>query len=485
MTEAALWTIEEIIDATGGRLAGAAGAPITGVSIDSRTIEPGDLFVALKGESSDGHDYVTSAFEAGAAATLVERENISGGPLVVVDDCLAALEALGRAARARTNAQVIAITGSVGKTSTKEALRFALGRGRPTHASAQSYNNYVGVPLSLARMPRETAYGVFEIGMNHAGEITPLTKMVRPNVAIVTAVAEAHREFFNSVEEIADAKAEIFLGVEPGGRAILNLDNAYFDRLKDHAKAAGITNITTFGFDENADVHPVKAKLLEDMSSVTAQIGDEMSTFKVGAPGRHWVMNALAVMAAVKVVGGDLGLAGLALAEMAPVQGRGQRRRVALGASTAFWVIDESYNANPTSMRAALETLGHVSVGVDEDRGHGNAFQGRRIAVLGDMMELGDLTERFHRDLAEPIEENGIDLVVTVGAHMTALAKALPGHLHLGHVSEAKEAINLLRPVITPNDVIMIKGSLSVGMARVVKDLGALEDKRSARTARG
>ena len=485
MTLDCLWTATELRKATGGRLVGGDNWSVTGVSIDSRTLEPGDLFVALKGPNSDGHDYVAAARESGAAGVLVEQATDDGLPALVVENSSEALAALGLTARARSDARIIAVTGSVGKTSTKEALRFALGRGKPTHASARSYNNDIGVPLSLARMPEHSAFGVFEIGMNHAGEITPLSRMVRPHVVIITAIEEVHIEFFDSIEDIADAKAEIFAGLEEGGTAILNRDNPMFGRLEAAARKAGIAHIVTFGFSDEADVYPLRTKILDDMSCVTAQVRDQAITYKVGAPGRHWVMNSLAILAAVQAVGGDLGLAGLALAEMAPVQGRGQRHPVALGPGSVFWVIDESYNANPASMRAALETLGNVSVDNNGRRGHGRAYMGRRIAILGDMKELGDAGPRMHGDLAGPIEENGIDLVVTVGDLMEHLAKRLPGHMHLGHAGRAREIMDIIRPAIEPNDVIMVKGSQSMGMAKIVEALMALGQKPHARVARG
>ncbi|RMF12106.1 MAG: UDP-N-acetylmuramoylalanyl-D-glutamyl-2, 6-diaminopimelate--D-alanyl-D-alanine ligase, partial [Alphaproteobacteria bacterium] len=288
MTRSNLWTATEIASVTGGRLTGGGDWAITGVSIDSRTLVPGDLFVAIRGPNADGHDYAAAAADAGAAALLVERKIAGPIPCVVVDDAKAALAALGRAARGRTDARIIAITGSVGKTSTKEALRYALGRARPTHASEKSYNNDIGVPLSLARMAEDTVYGVFEVGMNHAGEITPLSRMIRPHLAIITGVENAHREFFDSIEAIADAKAEIFAGLEPDGIAILNRDNPLFGRLEVAARDAGVARVITFGFAEDAEVRPIRYSMHDDMSCVTAAVGDVIVTYKVGAPGRHW-----------------------------------------------------------------------------------------------------------------------------------------------------------------------------------------------------
>lgn len=489
MSMTPLWTSDEALVATGGEL---IGNPFVahGVSIDTRTIEPGDLFVALPGVHADGHDFVAAAFARGAAAAVISRDLPDlAGPFLRVRDSQAALEGLGRHARARTSARILAVTGSVGKTSTKEALRLALGRGRLTHASAASYNNEIGVPLSLARMPAETAFGVFELGMNHAGELTALSRQVRPHLAMITNVEEAHRAHFNSVEDIADAKAEVFAGLEGDMIAILNRDNPHFDRLKAAAEAAGSRRIVTFGLDDAADAHAIRYALHEDCSCVTARIGDERMLYKVGAPGRHWVANSLAVLLAVQMLGGDLGLAALALADMMPVEGRGQRQQVTVSPNLSFWVVDESYNANPASMRAALDTLSNFNIETVEGRnGQATRIRGRRIAVLGDMRELGDAGPRLHAGLAQAIDDADVDLVLTVGELMRNLWDALPGHLKLAHAESAAEAVDLILAAVKANDVVMVKGSQSMGMIKVVNalvELGRAPAETSSKLVKG
>ncbi|MBK5264011.1 MAG: UDP-N-acetylmuramoyl-tripeptide--D-alanyl-D-alanine ligase, partial [Alphaproteobacteria bacterium] len=382
-----LWTSAEIAQATGGTVS--APFAVTGVAFDSREVGPGDLFIALSGEATDGHRFVEQAFASGAAGAIVSHR--VDHPHVLVDDTTAALNALGAAARTRTQAKIIGVTGSVGKTGTKEALFQALDRCAPgrAHRSVKSYNNHVGVPLSLARMPRDALYGVFEMGMNHAGELAALTALVRPHVAIITAIAPAHQAFFDSMEAIADAKAEIFEGLEPDGTAIIPADSPFAERLTGAAERHG-AKILRFGFNEGADVRAV--------DSVTAVNGGTLVTVKlpegelcltIAAPGEHWVSNALAVLAAVEVVGGDLAVAGLALAELPDLPGRGARTRIPFADGEAL-LIDESYNANPLSMAATLKQLGREQ-------------SVRRLAVLGAMKELGAQSEAFHAALAEPL----------------------------------------------------------------------------------
>jgi UDP-N-acetylmuramoyl-tripeptide--D-alanyl-D-alanine ligase len=452
----ALWTSAEIAAACRGD----AGAEFEahGVTFDSREVQPGDLFIALKGETTDGHRFLDAAFAAGAAGALVSSE--IDQPSVQVADTTAALDDLGRAARARTNATVIGVTGSVGKTSTKEALFAALDRAAPgrTHRSVKSYNNHTGVPLSLARTPRDARFGVFEMGMNHAGELAALTAMVRPHVAMVTAIASAHREFFASEEEIADAKAEIFDGLEPGGTAIIPHDSRHRDRLVAAARPHA-ARILTFGLGEGADVranYVVKAPLGGTMATVTLP-GAQLS-FTIGQPGEHWVSNALAVLAAVAAVDGDLAAAGLALADLGGLKGRGERRRVPVQGGEAL-LIDESYNANPASMAATLKVLGAEEVA------------GRRIVVLGAMRELGGESDRFHADLAGPLEAARVDLAILVGAEMAALAKALGQSIELAHVPDTAAAIELARHAIGPGDAVLVKGSNSIGLAALVEAL--------------
>ena len=454
----ALWTATEIADAVGGSVHGDFAAD--GVAFDSREVRAGDLFVAMKGEATDGHRFLGQAFTAGAAGAIVSAEIAE--PHVHVADTVAALTALGRGARARSAAKIVGVTGSVGKTGTKEALFAALDRAEPgrAHRSLKSYNNHTGVPLSLARMPRDTRFGVFEMGMNHAGELAVLTQIVRPHVAIVTAIAPAHREFFASEEAIADAKGEIFQGLEPGGTAIIPDDSPHRERLIAAARPYA-ARIWTFGRSDRADVRARDVVRAPGSGSlVTASLPGAELTFTIAQPGEHWVSNALAVLAAVAAVGGDLAAAGLALADQPGLKGRGERRRIALDGGEAL-LIDESYNANPASMRATLATLG------------AEAVEGRRIAVLGAMRELGPDGADFHAALAAPIEEAGVDLAVLVGTEMEPLAKALGNRIKMTHVADAPSAILALRGRIAPGDAILVKGSNAVGLAALVEALAS------------
>ncbi|WP_417690790.1 UDP-N-acetylmuramoylalanyl-D-glutamyl-2,6-diaminopimelate--D-alanyl-D-alanine ligase [Roseibium sp.] len=461
---APLWTRDDFLAATGGEMRGDVAQEITGISIDSRTIEPGEAYVAIVGDRLDGHDFVEAALDAGAALALVARDKLAdlpeSGRYVVVNDPLEALRKLAAAARARTYARIVAVTGSVGKTSTKEALRFALERTGKTHASVASFNNHWGVPLTLARMPADTEYGIFEIGMNHLGEITPLVEMVRPHVAIITTVQPVHLEFFDSVEQIAQAKAEIFSGLEPGGVAILNADNDQFDLLKFHAKMAGVTEIRTFGEDSASDALLQKVSAQAGCSSIQARILGQELTYKVGVPGKHQVRNSLAVLAAVVELGADLALAGLALAELQAPKGRGAFSKLQLADGKAD-LIDETYNANPASMRAALAVLGETPV----------RLPGRRIAVLGDMRELGPDAERLHCELLAPIKAAGVDLVYLAGEHMHHLWELLPKGARGGYAEVSSGLIDMLIRDVQSGDVIMIKGSLGTRMGPVLEAL--------------
>ena len=452
----ALWTSDEIAEAVGGSVHGAFEA--TGVAFDSREIEPGDLFIALRGEATDGHRFVAEAKTAGAAGALVSEA--IDGPHVLVADTGQALHGLGRAARARSGAKIVGVTGSAGKTGTKEALHAALDRAAPgrAHRSVKSYNNHTGVPLSLARMPREARFGVFEMGMNHAGELAALTRLVRPHIAVVTAIAPAHREFFASEEEIADAKSEIFQGLEHGGTALVPFDSPHRDRLVAAARPYA-ARIVTFGFGEGADVRATYAiRASGGGTMVTATLGDVHLSYTVSQAGRHWASNSLAVLGAVEAVGGDLASAGLALAELPGLKGRGERHLVPVTGGEAL-LIDESYNANPASMAATLRSFGDERVA------------GRRIAVLGAMRELGGDSTEYHAALAEPVEQAGITLAVLVGDEMSALAKALGPKVKMAHVGDAAAAADLVRDAIGPGDAILVKGSNSVGLAALVEAL--------------
>jgi len=461
-----LWTAQDASLAMGVPLKGRSDWDAYGVSIDTRTLQPGDIFFALLGEGNDGHDYVAQALEKGAACAVVSRavEGLDAdAPLIEVDDTLRAMERLGLAARARSNARICAVTGSVGKTGTKEGLLHMLSRQGKTHASVASYNNHIGVPLTLARMPADAVYGIFEIGMNHADEIAPLVKMVRPEAAIITTVEAVHIENFNSVEEIADAKGEIFEGLQPGGTAILNRDNPHFERLKARALTCGAGDIIAFGKQEMADARVTRMSLKPDASYVTATICRHDMTYKLGVPGEHIVMNSLAMLACVNALGADLALAGLALGELLPPEGRGSRIKVELPRGT-FLIIDESYNANPTSMAAVMQALGNTPPGA----------RGRRIAVVGDMLELGDQAAQAHAGLREPIAENDIDLVFACGPLMENLWDALPTSVRGAYADNSSELASRVADEVAAGDVVMIKGSLGSRMARVLDALKAL-----------
>lgn len=452
----ALWTSDAIASATEGVASGSFVA--TGVAFDSREIGAGDLFVAMPGEFTDGQRFVDGAFARGAAGAIVSQP--VAHPHILVADTTAALNALGVASRRRTAAKIAGVTGSVGKTGTKEALAAALGRWPDTrvHKSIKSYNNHTGVPLSLSRMPADTDFAVFEMGMNHAGELAVLTRMVRPHVALVTAIAPAHIEFFASEEAIADAKAEIFQGIEPGGTAIIPFDSPHRDRLTTHARDLGV-EVVTFGMGAGADVRAREAMPTAGGTLITATLPGADLCFTVGQQGDHWVSNALAVIAAVQALGGDLAAAGLALAELEGLAGRGARRVIRAGNGTAL-LIDESYNANAASMVATLAVLGRETAT-------------RRIAVLGEMRELGSESERLHAAIAEPLLAANVDFALLVGPGMAALATALEGRAEFRHVPDAAAARELLESLIAPGDAILVKGSNGVGLSALVDALGA------------
>lgn len=465
MTQTPLWTTEALARAMGGRILGKPAPAVTDISIDTRTLNAGEAYVAIKGLAHDGHAFAAAALEKGASVAVVSEDWAQSAPpgaYIVVADPLKALEKAGIVARARTAAKIVGITGSVGKTSTKETLARVLAREGRTHAPPKSFNNHIGVPLTLARMPAGAEFGVFEIGMNHAGEITPLTRMVRPDVAVVTAIEAVHIENLGSIEAIADAKAEIFVGVEHGGVAVLPRDNRFYERLAKAARAAGIETIVSFGEHEEADVRLMRIVLAAECSTVYARVMGTDVTYKFGAPGKHLAMNSLAVLAAAKLVGCDLALAALSLGETRAVAGRGEKslRRLPSG---SFTLLDESYNANPVSVRAAIS----VAAGAPKSP------QGRRIVVLGDMLELGADAERLHAELAEPIDKGGIDLVFCSGPMMRHLWDRLPPHRRAGYAPTAAELEPLVIRGLKAGDVVMVKGSRGSRMAPLVETLKA------------
>ena len=451
-----LWTSRELAAACRGKAS--SSFSVSGVAYDSREVGSGDLFVALKGDNTDGHRFLDKAFANGAAGALVSEP--TDYPHVMVPDTARALDDLARAARARVDARIIGVTGSAGKTGTKEALfaaldRFAAGH---VHRSVKSYNNHVGVPLSLSRMAPDTRFGILEMGMNHPGELAMLTRLVRPHVAIVTTIAPAHVEFFPDEAAIADAKGEIFQGLEPGGVAIIPFDSPHCDRLRKAAEPYA-ARIVTFGLNEGADVRALdRVDATGGGSLVTARIGEKLLCYTISAPGAHWVANSLAVLAAVDAVGGDLASAGLALAEMEGLPGRGKRHQLQVDGGEVL-LIDESYNANPASMAATIGQLGREKAE-------------RRLVVLGGMKELGDKSDALHLGLAVPLALAKVDFAILVGAEMKnlgeRLAAGLEGPVKFAHCDNIDEAQALLLAALQPGDAVLVKGSNSVGLSKLV-----------------
>ncbi len=460
-----LWTAAEAAAATGGRAEG--DWSVTGVSIDTRTLVPGDLFVALTA-ARDGHEFVAQALDKGAAAALVSRvpEGVApDAPLLVVEDVQSGLEALGRAGRARTAARVVAVTGSVGKTSTKEMLSAMLGDQGRTHASVASYNNHWGVPLTLARMPADTEFAVIEIGMNHPGEIAPLARMARPHVAMVTTVAAAHLEAFDDIEGIAREKAAIIDGLEEGGTAILNSDIDQAEILRAKASAAGQRAV---GFGRKGTEYRLSdVTTAEGITVVQAEAHGVPVLFKLSTPGTHFAMNALGALAAVEALGGDLALAAQSLGRWQPYAGRGVRERIYLDAverDLFLDLIDDAYNANPTSMAAALEVLAAAPV----RDGTGRIAKGRRIAILGDMKELGPDAADMHAAIADLPAIAQIDRVHCIGPLMKTLHDSLPEGRRGQWCETSAEFCTQLRRLVDSGDVVLAKGSLSMALSRVV-----------------
>jgi UDP-N-acetylmuramoyl-tripeptide--D-alanyl-D-alanine ligase len=454
-----------MVAAMGGRPVGSLPAGITGISIDSRSLSPGEAFFAIKGDRVDGHDYATFAVANGAALLVVSEAKLPAlgrltVPMIVVEDVLAALGKLAAAARARSRAQIVAVTGSVGKTTTKEMLRHVLAPSGKVHAAVASFNNHWGVPLTLARMPEDTVFGVFEIGMNHPDEIRPLVKMVRPHVAIITTIAAAHLGHFKNLEEIAAAKAEIFEGLEPNGVALLNRDNKQYGFLEQRAQEVGVPNVLTFGQHAKADFRLADFEGTADGSTVWAVLGAETMEVHIGAPGRHIAENAMAALAVVALFGADMDAAKQALAALRPVKGRGERHVLKIG-DGSLTLIDESYNANPASMRAGIALLAAtVPQGA-----------GRRIAVMGDMLEMGAFSARVHEELAGPLLAAGIEHVWLAGAEMAALRDALPDSVSVEYRPTTPDLVEYIIHNVRPGDVLMVKSSLGIGFGKIVSAL--------------
>jgi UDP-N-acetylmuramoyl-tripeptide--D-alanyl-D-alanine ligase len=455
-----LWTADEILDATKGKCS-RADWTVDGVAIDNRTIEAGDLFIAIKGPNDDGHAYVASAFANGATAALVSEipENAAdGGILVLVDDTQSAMEALGRASRARVDAQIIAVTGSVGKTGTKEALAVVLSDQGKTHWSVGSYNNHWGVPLSLARMPRDVEFAIFELGMNHSGELGPLSKMVEPHVAIITTIAAAHLEFFKDTSEIAAAKAEIFEGITRGGAALLNADSEHRELMKRFAREANLARVWHFGEAPDTEINLKNITLKPQSSDALVTIQGHIKQISLPVPGRHWVQNVLAVLGAVELVGGDVDKAVRALHLLKAPSGRGVQMTLECEGGS-FVLVDESYNASPIAVQAALKVLGKMEM----------SKGGRKIAVLGDMRELGEKTTEIHASLANDLSENEIDMLYACGPNMKHLFNAVSPPRQAGYASSSDELVEDVLRTVQASDVVLIKGSLGSKM-KVILD---------------
>jgi UDP-N-acetylmuramoyl-tripeptide--D-alanyl-D-alanine ligase len=463
-----LWTTQELATVMAGRPTGTLPEGVTGISIDSRSIGAGEAFFAIKGDRVDGHDYASIAVANGAALLVVSEGKLPAlgrltVPMIVVEDVLAALVKLGAAARARTSAKIVAVTGSVGKTTTKEMLRQVLTPSGRVHAAVASFNNHWGVPVTLARMPADTEFGIFEIGMNHAGEITPLVQLVRPHVAVITNIAAAHLGNFKSLEEIAAAKAEIFDGLEVGSTALINRDSKQFGFLEKAAVAAGVTDIRSFGQHSKADYRLSDFEGAPESSTILATLKGETVEVHIGAPGRHIAENATAALGVVSILGADMGEAILSLSEMKAVKGRGQRHRLSIGTGS-FALIDESYNANPASMRAAIAILAAA-----QPQG-----QGRRIAVLGDMLEMGEFSTKVHEELVGPLLASGIEHVWLSGEQMAALRDALPDSVAVEYRATTAEMAEFAASAVQPGDVLMVKSSLGIGFGKII---AALLDK--------
>lgn len=468
-----LWTSSTAMAATGGKAAGSWFA--TGISIDSRTVKPGDLFIALRGDQFDGHNYVVEALKKGAAAAMVSRpvDGVSEEFVLIVDDVQRALEALGAASRQRTGAKIIAVTGSVGKTGTKEMLGRVFSIKGQTHWSQKSFNNHIGVPLTLALMHEGTDTGIFELGMNHAGEMLGLSKQVKPDIAIITTVADVHIENFpdEGIKGVAKAKAEIFAGMEKNGAVILNRDNEMFDVLLGEARKAGLSTVLTFGTDQRCDAVMQDCIVASNGVRFTASVMGENVTVTLRDSGRHQAMNALAVLIAARLSGIDLQEAAKALHDHELPAGRGRREYLDIGdPNNPVMLIDESYNASPIAMQAAFKVLALI------DPGRG----GRRIAVLGDMLELGPDAARLHAELALPLKAANVDLLYTSGSMMKNLADAVPPEMRGAHRSNSVELAQIVPDVLVPGDVVMVKGSAGSKMGTVVEALRALPAKRKA-----
>jgi len=461
-----LWEMDVITSVLDGRPVGNLPAGITGISIDTRTLKQGEAFFAIRGDRFDGHDFLPAAMGAGAGVAIVSEEKlVSLGslklPLIVVRDVMEAMHRLAEVARVRSKAQIIAVTGSVGKTTTKEMLRTVLSPSGKVHAPVGSFNNHWGVPLTLARMPEDTKFGVFEIGMSHAGEITPLVKLVRPHVAMITAIAPAHIGAFETIDDIARAKAEIYTGVVPGGYALINHDDRRYTLLRDLARKEGIEHLVSYGQKRGSDFWLRKLEKTAEGSKMNVRMKEREIDFEISVPGEHMALNSVGVLGAAVLLGAETEKTVDALSKVQAADGRGARYQLGGSGAMGITIIDESYNANPTSMTAALEVLGN----------HDGVKTHRRIAVLGDMLELGRQSRKYHEGLAKPLSASRADIVFLVGEEMESLAKILPKDKLGGHFKNAKKLVATLKKIMKPGDVVMLKASKSIGFSAVVQQL--------------
>jgi len=467
----ALWEGEEFYTAVGGEVLGRLPAAIRGISIDSRSLQPGEAFFAIRGDQFDGHDFAKAACEAGASLLVMDRQKAQNlpplsCPFILVEDVLEALENLARAARSRLchKAKVIAVTGSVGKTTIKEALHALLGRVGKTHASPASFNNHWGVPLTLARMRQDINFAIFEIGMNHRDEIRPLVQMVRPHIGVISSIAQAHMAAFSSLTEIAAAKAEIFEGILPDGYALLNADDEFYGFLEQAAKTAGVKNIVRFGEAITADYRLLQADLADNSSRCLISLRGVEHAITIPMPGRHMVQNLLAVLGVADLAGAEMEQICSYLPQLTATQGRGRHHKLKLANGGECTLIDESYNANPASMRAALAVLGTMTP----------KKQGRRIAILGDMLELGDTSQQAHEDLAQHLIAAKIDKVFLMGQEMRHLAKRLDqDDVLIPYIwrKGAQELQPLISSFLRDGDIISVKSSNATGSAKIITTL--------------
>ncbi len=461
-----LWETDAILAATNGRPVGNMPKGIIGISIDTRTLKKGEALFAIKGDQFDGHDFLPAALRAGAAFAVVDENRLvsMGGlkiPLIVVRDVLEAMTILGQVSRTRSKAQIIAVTGSVGKTSVKEMLRTVLSVSGEVHASVASYNNHWGVPLTLARMPESAKFGVFEIGMNHPDEIRPLVKMIRPHVALINNVAAAHIGAFDTIDDIARAKAEIFDGVIPGGYGIINHDDRRYILLRDLAKEAKIEHLISFGQKRGSDIWLRHLEQTDGGLKLDVRIKGKDYVYELPVTGEHMAMNSLGVLAAASLAGAEIAKTADAMSRVAPADGRGTRYTIGGSGAMGITVIDESYNANPASMEAALNVLAS----------YGGVKTKRRIAVLGDMLELGRQSKKLHEGLAKFISSSKADLVFLVGPEMEHLAKILPKEKLGGHYVDTANLSERLKVVFKAGDVVVFKASNSLGFSKIVQEI--------------